>query len=116
MSSNGPPRNYCGILKTSLKTCAKWTKMRVYTRYDQDIIDIQILTQESIWDNPENVKSIEKNLNNIPKRDIDPNKDEIVPLEDTFKETRNKHRSRVPKNHPISNVMSNVNKHVVTKR
>ena len=86
------------------------------TRYDQDIIDIQILTQESIWDNPENVKNIEKNPNNIPERDIDPNKDEIVPLEDTFKETRNKHRSRVPKNHPISNVMSNVNKHVVTKR
>ena len=31
MSSNGPPRNYCGALKMNLKTCAKGTKLRVYT-------------------------------------------------------------------------------------
>ena len=30
MSSNGPPRNYCGVLKTNLKTCARGTKLRVY--------------------------------------------------------------------------------------
>ena len=29
-SSNGPPRNYCGAPKASLKTCAKWTKLRIY--------------------------------------------------------------------------------------
>ena len=31
MSSNGPPRNYYGALEVNLKTCAKGTKLRVYT-------------------------------------------------------------------------------------
>ena len=56
------------------------------------------------------------NPNNIPKRDIDPNKDENGPLDITSKETMSKHRSRIPKNHPISNVVGNVNEHVVTRR
>ena len=30
-SSNGPPRSYYGALKMNLKTCAKGTKLRVYT-------------------------------------------------------------------------------------
>ncbi|RVW35693.1 Leaf rust 10 disease-resistance locus receptor-like protein kinase-like 1.1-like 2.1 [Vitis vinifera] len=30
-SSNGPPRNYRGALEVNLKTCAKGTKLRVYT-------------------------------------------------------------------------------------
>ena len=30
VSSTGPPRNYCGALKTNLKTCVKGTKLRVY--------------------------------------------------------------------------------------
>ena len=29
-STNGPPRNHYGTLKTKLKTCAKGTKLRVY--------------------------------------------------------------------------------------
>ena len=33
MSSNGPPRNYYGALKTNLKTCAKGTKLRVYNEF-----------------------------------------------------------------------------------
>ena len=74
--------------------------------YDQDIIKSQILTQESIGDNP----------NDIPKRDIDPSIDEDVPLDDTPKKMRNKNRSRVPKNHLISNVIGNVNEQVVTRR
>ena len=36
----------------------------------------------------------------ILERSIDPNNDEFVPLDDTFEETRSKHRSRIPKNHP----------------
>ena len=62
------------------------------------------------------VETIKENLNDIPKRDIDLNNDEFVPLDDTFEETRSKHRSRIPKNHPISNVIGNVNERVVTKR
>ena len=31
MSSNGPPRNYFEALKTNLKSCAKGTKLRVYS-------------------------------------------------------------------------------------
>ncbi|RVW17554.1 Retrovirus-related Pol polyprotein from transposon RE1 [Vitis vinifera] len=46
MSSNGPPRNYCGTLKTNLKTCAKGTKLRVYThvpnRYWSDVVTIAV--------------------------------------------------------------------------
>ena len=34
VSSTGPPRNYCGALKTNLKTCVKGTKLRVY-RWDK---------------------------------------------------------------------------------
>ena len=30
MSSNGPPRNYRGVLEVNLQTCAKGTKWRVY--------------------------------------------------------------------------------------
>ena len=30
-SSNGPPRNYRGVLKVNLKTCANGTKLRDYT-------------------------------------------------------------------------------------
>ena len=56
------------------------------------------------------------NANDILKKDIDPNKKENVPLDDTFKITRSKHRSRLPKNQPISNVIGNVNERVVTMR
>ena len=42
--------------------------------------------------------------------------DEVVPLGNTPEEIINKHRSRVPKNNPISNVIGNVNEWVVTKR
>ncbi|RVX07285.1 Retrovirus-related Pol polyprotein from transposon RE2 [Vitis vinifera] len=33
MSSHGPPRNYRGALEVDLKTCAKGTKLRVYSPY-----------------------------------------------------------------------------------
>ena len=56
------------------------------------------------------------NPNDILERDMDPNKDDVVPLDDTFEEMRNKHRFRLPKNHPISNVIGNVNELVVTRR
>ena len=42
MSSNRPSRNYRGALKTNLKTCAKWTKLRVYT--------YSLITSFSLWD------------------------------------------------------------------
>ena len=37
MSSNGPSKNYCGALEVNLKTCAKGTKLRVYTNIDLTI-------------------------------------------------------------------------------
>ena len=57
-----------------------------------------------------------ENLNDIPERNINPNNDEYVPLDDKFEEIRNKHRSKKPKNHSISNVIGNVNEWVVTRR
>ena len=30
MNSNGPPRNYGGVLEVNFKTCTKGTKLRVY--------------------------------------------------------------------------------------
>ena len=56
------------------------------------------------------------NPNDILERNIDPNNDEFVPLDDTFKETKSKHRFKIPKNHLISNVIENVNEQVVTRR
>ena len=77
----------------------------------KDIIESQILTQESIGDNLKDLEITKDNPNDIPERDI-----EVVLLDDSPKETRSKHKSRVPKNHLISNVIGNVNEHVVTKR
>ena len=62
------------------------------------------------------METTKDNPNDIPKRDIDPSIDEDVPLDDTPKKMRNKNRSRVPKNHLISNVIGNVNEQVVTRR
>ena len=86
------------------------------TRYDQDIIESQILTQESIEDNPKDLEITKENPNNIPERNINLNSDEFEPLDDTFEEIRSKHKSRIPKNHSISNVIGNVNEWVVTRR
>ena len=37
ISSNGSSKNYCGALEVNLKTCAKGTKLRVYTNIDLTI-------------------------------------------------------------------------------
>ena len=76
----------------------------------------QISTQEPIGDNPKDVETTKENPNDIPKRDIDPNIDEVVPPDDTIKEIKDKIKSRMPNNHLISNVMGNVNEKVVTRR
>ena len=52
----------------------------------------------------------------IPERNIDPNMDEVRPLDDTPEETKNKHKPRIPKNHLISDIIANVNGCVVTRR
>ena len=62
------------------------------------------------------METTKENPNDILDRNIDPNNDEDVPLDDTPKEIKDKHRSKIPKNHPISNVIGNVNERVVTKR
>ena len=36
MNNNGLPRNYCETLEVNLKTCAKWTKWRVYNHFGLD--------------------------------------------------------------------------------
>ena len=84
--------------------------------YDKDIIENQISTQELDRDNHENIEKTKDNPNDIPKSNVDPNKDVNVPQEDTFKEIRNKHKSKVPKNHPIKNIIGNMNECVVIKR
>ena len=48
------------------------------TKYDQDMIESKILTLGLIRDNPENVETIKTNPNNIPKSEIDHNKNENV--------------------------------------
>ena len=73
--------------------------------YDQDIIKSQILTHKSIRDNLKDEETTKDNLNDILESNIDSNRDKVVPLDDTPKEMRNKHRSKVPKNHSISNII-----------
>ncbi|RVX21332.1 hypothetical protein CK203_002103 [Vitis vinifera] len=79
-------------------------------------IMLQKMARDSIEDNPKDLEITKDNPNDILERDMDPNKDDIVPLDDTFEEMRKKHRFRLPKNHPISNVIGNVNELVVTRR
>ena len=56
-----------------------------------------------------------ENPNNTPEKDINPNMDEVVSLDDTHKETRNNYGPRIPKNHLISNVIGHVNELVVAR-
>ena len=42
--------------------------------------------------------------------------DKVVPLDDYPEEIRNKHRSKLPKNHLFSNVIGKVNELMVTRR
>ena len=79
------------------------------------MIECQISTQELIK-NPKNVESVKDNLNDILKSNVNPKKDENVSQEDTSEETRNKHKSKVPMNHLISNVISKMIECVVTRR
>ena len=74
------------------------------------------MTQESIGDNPKDLEVTKEDPNDILERDINLKDDKFVHLDDTSKEMRNKHRSKIPKKHPISNVIGNVNEWVVTKR
>ena len=62
------------------------------------------------------METTKDNSNDIIERGINPNNDKIIPLDDTPKEIRDKHRSIIPKNHLISNVIRNVNESVVTRR
>ena len=62
------------------------------------------------------METTKDNPNDIPKRDINPNNDEVIPLHNTREEIRDKHKFIIPKNHLISNVIGNVNERVVTRR
>ncbi|RVW49111.1 hypothetical protein CK203_084454 [Vitis vinifera] len=75
-----------------------------------------VLYVKGLKDNLKDLEITKDNPNDILERNIDPNNDEFVPLDETFEETRSKLRSKVPKNHPISNVIANVNERVVTRR
>ena len=82
-------------------------------QYDQNIIDNQILTKESIRDNLKDLETTKDNPNDIPKRDINLNMDKFVPLNNTPEEIGDNYKSRIPKNNPISNVIGDVNECVV---
>ncbi|RVX13435.1 hypothetical protein CK203_021084 [Vitis vinifera] len=51
------------------------------------------------------VETTKDNPIDIPERNIDPNMDEVRPLDDTPEETKNKHKPRIPKNHLISDII-----------
>ena len=63
-----------------------------------------------------NVKSVKDNPNGVLESNVDPNKDENIPQENTSEEIRSKHKSKGPKNHPISNFIGNMNECVVARR
>ncbi|KAL6340305.1 hypothetical protein AAG906_040742 [Vitis piasezkii] len=60
-------------------------------------VDVDVFLEHSTT----NLEITKDNPNDIPERDI-----EVVLLDDSPKETRSKHKSRVPKNHLISNVIA----------
>ena len=51
--------------------------------YDRDIIDKSNLAQEITGDNFEDLETTKYNPNDIPESNIDPNMNEVVPLDDT---------------------------------
>ena len=53
------------------------------TEYDRDIIDKSNLAQELTGDNFEDLETTKYNPNDIPESNIDPNMNEVVPLDDT---------------------------------
>ena len=62
------------------------------------------------------MKIIENNHNDIPERDVDPNIDKVVPLDDTLEEITDKHRPEYLRTTLVSNVIGNVDERVVTRR
>ena len=54
------------------------------------------------------------NLDNIPKKVIDKDKEALKISKSS--EMGNKHKFRIPKNHPISNVIVNIDYSMVTRK
>ena len=52
--------------------------------YDRDIIDKSNLAQEITGDNFEDLETTKYNPNDIPESNINPNMNEVVPLDDTW--------------------------------
>ena len=62
------------------------------------------------------METTKESLNNILERNIDPNKDEVIPLDDTLEEITDKHRPEYLRTTLVSYVIRNVNERVVTRR
>lgn len=85
-------------------------------RYNQDIIENENVNQDSIEDSPKIIDNLEDNLESIPEKMINPNMDKKVFEIPRVGEVRNKPKSKIPKNQPISNVIGNTNDSMVTRR
>lgn len=69
-----------------------------------------------IRDNPEKVIDFDSNPKSILEGVVDPDKDTKAREIAKSGEVGNKHKSRVPKHHHISNVIRNMNDSMVTRR
>ena len=58
---------------------------------------------------------LEDDTKSILENVIDPNKDKDALKIDKLREVENKPKSRVPKNHPISNIIGNIDDSMVTR-
>ncbi|RVW49094.1 hypothetical protein CK203_084435 [Vitis vinifera] len=91
-------------LKEIIKCYKKWLRGRENLgKFDAKSNVVIFL--ESIGDNLKDVETTKDNFIDIPERNIDPNMDEVRPLDDTPEETKNKHKPRIPKNHLISDII-----------
>ena len=86
------------------------------TGYNKDEIEHENLSQDSIEDDPKNSEVLENNLKQILENDIGPNENYDLTQSDGSIENKKKHKSRVPKNYLISNVIGNIENSVVTRR
>ena len=69
-----------------------------------------------IEDNLKDNEILENNPDKIPENDIGPNENNDLTHSDGFVENKTKHKSIVPKDHPISNVIGDTEKSVITRR
>ncbi|KAL6312376.1 hypothetical protein AAG906_008048 [Vitis piasezkii] len=107
-SRGGKRVQQCGWMLTSFVNQKRKPNLKYFMNFGSECYILRDGENLGKFDAKSNLdlETTKENPNDILDRNIDPNNDEVVPLDDTPKEIKDKHRSKIPKNHPISNVIA----------